>query len=325
MNNILSICIPTYNRAEKLRGCIEHLIPQIVDYDIPIYVSDNASKDHTSEVIEELKNTYKYIYYSRNEENFGFDYNFTKVLKMSDSQYSWLLSDDDRVVKSAISDVLSILNYRSYDLVVLNGGQLSINSSGDFDILGRVKNISSKIYYDKNELLVELGWHMTWISCLIFCHDVIRKGQFDKYQNTSLVHVGAVFDYLADKDISVYWFEKPCLYGISTEILPSWVDKIFEIWVYNWFELVNSLPLYSKEAKFECIKNHGMQTSLFNSWRSFYNLRKLGYYNYSIYRKYYNYLKHVTDVPLYLLFIISIAPNFMIALSRKLTKAIAKL
>ncbi|NCC37176.1 MAG: glycosyltransferase, partial [Chloroflexia bacterium] len=49
---LLSICIPTYNRADLLEYCLEGL-REFERYDVPfeVVVSDNASEDRTLEVL----------------------------------------------------------------------------------------------------------------------------------------------------------------------------------------------------------------------------------------------------------------------------------
>ena len=63
----LSICIPTYNRALLLKECVESFLPEAVKYDIPIFISDNASSDNTKDVVEKLREVYPDIIYSRNQ------------------------------------------------------------------------------------------------------------------------------------------------------------------------------------------------------------------------------------------------------------------
>ncbi len=106
MNELLSICIPTYNRAEHVYTCISQLIPQLLPFNIPIYVSDNCSTDNTIDYINDLKEKYSYIFYSKNENNMGPDYNFAKVLKLSQSKYAWLLGDDDRINDKIINNIM---------------------------------------------------------------------------------------------------------------------------------------------------------------------------------------------------------------------------
>ena len=51
MNELLSICIPTYNRSQYLLQTLEAFLPQVIPHQIPIYVSDNGSTDKTISII----------------------------------------------------------------------------------------------------------------------------------------------------------------------------------------------------------------------------------------------------------------------------------
>ena len=68
---ILSICIPTYNRAQYLEVSLDALIVELQDFSdqVEIVVSDNASTDTTREIVERAKMRFAHISYSRNEEN----------------------------------------------------------------------------------------------------------------------------------------------------------------------------------------------------------------------------------------------------------------
>ena len=51
---LLSICIPTYNRAELLRSALLSLVPQVKESggEVELVVSDNCSTDDTRRVVE---------------------------------------------------------------------------------------------------------------------------------------------------------------------------------------------------------------------------------------------------------------------------------
>ena len=42
----LTIAIPTYNRAGKLKKCVECILPQIKNKPVELLVNDNASTDN---------------------------------------------------------------------------------------------------------------------------------------------------------------------------------------------------------------------------------------------------------------------------------------
>lgn len=111
---ILSIAIPTWNRANTLKKALEILFLQILEYKdlIEIVISDNASTDNTQNVIEEFSKRYPEIVMKTflQNENTGFYGNFCKVKELSTAKYVWLLSDDDFICNGLIKEVLHVLN-----------------------------------------------------------------------------------------------------------------------------------------------------------------------------------------------------------------------
>lgn len=84
---LVSICIPTYNRAPYLKKCLDSLVcqPEFLDGKVEIVVSDNASTDDTFDVMREYTKKYGNIVYNRNSQNLGQingDYNFAIVLSL---------------------------------------------------------------------------------------------------------------------------------------------------------------------------------------------------------------------------------------------------
>lgn len=325
MNKTLSICIPTYNRADKLRESLEQLIPQICKDDIPIYISDNASTDRTKEVVFEIKDKYPLVFYSKNNENYGADYNISFVLTMAKSEYAWLLGDDDRIKPGSIDLVLKQLVNNNYDMLVVNGGGLDVNEFNNIKVNGRVENLKSCVIKDRNKLLVDLGWHMTWMSCLVFSSKIIKNGRFQKYLGTSLIQFATIFDYFSDKNISVCWISEGCIYSAASGLLPSWIGNTFDIWAKNWFNVVNSLPSsYSNDSKMECIKRHGINSNIFNL-KGFYSLRKYGCFSIVHFKKYYEYFEYVTNVPKIVLLLITLLPVNLLIMIRDAKRAISKI
>jgi glycosyltransferase involved in cell wall biosynthesis len=70
-NPIISICIPTYNRADFLKICINNIINQdaFSENKIEIVISDNNSPDNTYEVVKTFQKNYSNIKYFKNHEN----------------------------------------------------------------------------------------------------------------------------------------------------------------------------------------------------------------------------------------------------------------
>lgn len=115
-NPLLSICIPTYNRANCLKDCLESIVSQCRDnaasQQIEVVISDNASTDNTKEIVSEFQNKFTNLKYFRNNENIGFDRNFSNVVEKSSGVYCLTIGDDDSFFDGSIPFLLkSIENY----------------------------------------------------------------------------------------------------------------------------------------------------------------------------------------------------------------------
>jgi glycosyltransferase involved in cell wall biosynthesis len=302
MNELLSICIPTYNRAEILHACLENLVPLATPYAIPIYISDNASTDTTEEVTKSFKQGYPHIYYSRNKENVK-DFSFGLALKMAQSQYAWLFNDKSRIKKETLPQVLGELKTKEYALLILNLTE---------DEHLRVKDLPSpKIYTDPNQLLVDLGWHMTMVSSTIWSRRLIDTARFELFLGSPFMQLEALLNCLPQQPFRAYWEPRPLFY--NAPVLSGWAaEKIFEFFIECWKAAIEGLPSpYQEDAKKQCIKNHGIKSGLF-SYNNFVRFRKAGQYNRAVYEKYALLWDQVTDVPKWKLWLVAHLPPILV-------------
>ena len=121
-NPLLSICIPTFNRAEFLREALDSILKQINENNegkVETCISDNASQDNTEELVEEYqkKSPIPIIYY-KNETNMGADYNFLKVAEIANGEYFWWLGSDDIIEEGGIDRILKEINNRGENISI---------------------------------------------------------------------------------------------------------------------------------------------------------------------------------------------------------------
>ena len=112
MKKLLTICLPTYNRANVLSESLEHIVSQITDENktkVEILVSDNCSTDNTPEVVKSFIERGIPIVYNRNSENLGSDGNFLYCINNASGKYIWLLGDDDYLVEGTLDYLLSFM------------------------------------------------------------------------------------------------------------------------------------------------------------------------------------------------------------------------
>jgi hypothetical protein len=88
----VTVGIPTFNRAEWLRGAIESVLAQSYTR-FHIIVSDNASTDETPDVVRAFGDPR--ITYVRSEQNLGAVGNINRLIGLADTEYVVLLPDDD--------------------------------------------------------------------------------------------------------------------------------------------------------------------------------------------------------------------------------------
>jgi len=304
-NKLLSICIPTYNRAFLLRNNLAILCPLLNIYpEVSIIVSNNCSTDDTAEVLSSFENIYKNFSVFTQKENVGADKNFETVLKISDAKYQWLLGDSHLVDEIGLRKILDILRNNSPNLLVIN----------------REMHFSfpSKKYTDSDLLLKELGWHITNIASLIISCELIAGTNFKKYYGTNLIQFGIVFEYLAFLNSVNVIFENDRILKSTDALLiqkhkgNSWFPKYaWSIFAKSWTDVVLSLPSnYTLSSKRECIVKHNKYTKIF-SIRNIFLMRSTGDYNYSVYRENVEYIKFVIGRQRGLYFILSVYPNWL--------------
>ena len=108
MNNILlSICIPTYNRANRLENALKSAISNTFD-NIEVIVSDNNSQDNTSEIVEKFKD--KRIRYNKNETNIGANLNIIHTVEIAMGDYILFLSDEDLINENGLLAILNTIS-----------------------------------------------------------------------------------------------------------------------------------------------------------------------------------------------------------------------
>lgn len=109
----LTIAVPTYNRNVLLKKTLQHLLPQINGH-CKLLIVDNCSDIPVASTLQEDLNKYQHINYkiARNVVNIGGGSNLLRCLELCETDWIWLLGDDDIPSDNAIENLLSIIkNY----------------------------------------------------------------------------------------------------------------------------------------------------------------------------------------------------------------------
>ena len=105
---LVSVGIPTFNRAAKLARAAESVLRQ-THGDIELVISDNASADETENVCRELVARDGRVRYLRGTANRGPTANFNTVIGEMRGEYVMLLSDDDWLEETYVERCLAAL------------------------------------------------------------------------------------------------------------------------------------------------------------------------------------------------------------------------
>ena len=111
---LLTIAIPTFNRAGQLETLLDVLEPQLSGRsEVELFVSDNASDDRTPEVIAAAASRFALagarLRAHRQPRNVGSDANFAFCFAQANGQFFWMCGDDDLIVPNAVAEVLALL------------------------------------------------------------------------------------------------------------------------------------------------------------------------------------------------------------------------
>ena len=112
-NRLLTIIMPVYNHCDNIRRNLENTIPLVIPYknDVSIYVSDNASSDGTRELVEKYVRNYPDIVsYHCQQKNITASPNFNHAVHSVNSEYCYILGDDDFIFPEFLPTVLSLMN-----------------------------------------------------------------------------------------------------------------------------------------------------------------------------------------------------------------------
>lgn len=112
---LLSICIPTYNRASSLSELLKKLceVKERFEDDVEICISDNCSDDNTASIL----NSYRLrlgLNTKRQITNLGGTLNIISVSQMMSGHWGILLGDDDSLDLDGLEELMCLLR-RSED------------------------------------------------------------------------------------------------------------------------------------------------------------------------------------------------------------------
>ena len=117
---LLSVCIPSYNRALYLKKSLENLLTQIPAYklEVEVILNDNASSEDLQTLTQSISKEYQLpIIYSKNVNHVDAETNFVLTVSKATGDYVYLMGDDDIVSPNFFDIIIPLLRLHKYGLI----------------------------------------------------------------------------------------------------------------------------------------------------------------------------------------------------------------
>jgi len=213
---ILSICIPTYNRAEYIGEAIESVLDQITpdtQDKVEICISDNASTDNTEKIVKNYQRKKKCnIVYHKNEENLGADNNFLKVIDIANGEYCLWIGSDDAIEDNILTKLINIISNSKINFYLLTQNCYDITLTkkkkcNNHKLLERGDGVLTM-----DELLTDSIYLLGFISVLIVKKEIfIKKDPLEnKYMNSQYIHMYKILNAL-NSGSNIYFIREPMI------------------------------------------------------------------------------------------------------------------
>ena len=181
---LLSIAIPTYNRAGFLKNLLRQVVPQAKALGglVEICISNNASSDTTREIIMSFKDAYPdLITYHENEKNLGYDRNILKAIELAVGEFIWTFGDDDLVKYGGLDEIIKLIKKSSIEktgLIFVRREEYFIDKKNGEKIIccNTVDKLKPEIFMiDKKDVMGMYTADPGFMSVLIFNGRILKN------------------------------------------------------------------------------------------------------------------------------------------------------
>ena len=232
---LLSICIPTWNRAETLQASLLSIVSQVEFAnrdDIEIVVSDNGSTDCTRRIVESIaQNHGSKIIYKRNLKNkYGFnvahnDKNFEAALSHGRGDFLKLANDSLLWHPGSLAKLIDVVQATKDKKPQL----VFTNTNAETDDLALVKNA--------DELLVSASYYLTWIGSFgIWKSDLDSIDDFSRHASLQLIVLDVVMRFITKKQLGI--IDNRHHFSVM-ETGPKYGYNIAEVFGTNYLHILN--------------------------------------------------------------------------------------
>ncbi|MGA2418069.1 MAG: glycosyltransferase family 2 protein [Candidatus Staskawiczbacteria bacterium] len=256
---LISIAIPTYNRAVYLENLLNHIAPQAKESGgiVQICISNNCSTDNTHKVVMDFKEKYPgLINYNANEKNLGFDINMLKVIEMAQGDFVWPLGDDDLVVDGGFKKVIDFIdNYcdENTGLIMLGNKSYFVDSKTGKEVVyfDTAEKDKPRIYKINLKDIIGIRFSNSYLSVLLFNNNFLKR-ILEEEREIIEKSVGGLYIHTFLYQLMLLKYPKLEIIKLNEIIITDdshyhkiYIEDKFTIFYASWKKL-NDLLLHSK-------------------------------------------------------------------------------
>jgi len=261
---MLSICIPTYNRAALLEKTLNHLLT-FSKLDIEVNISNNNSNDETLKVIEKYKQKFEKFNYVTTNETVDILDNFDLALHLATQKYTLVLCDDDLANESDLILGVSLLENET-DLVAVYSGFKKYNLKNElletlkFSETLEVYNLENAHLLLSRFISLDLGIYKT----------ELHKFLINTHDNYSPMGWEPISTFLSKGNIGIvpYFFINRYSHDDQYSNTQNSSSQFHDIWISH-VEIFLAKLTCSPNEKFQALVNFKAKYYRYKVWRSY--------------------------------------------------------
>jgi len=193
----IGICIPTYKRPDFLRRCLDSILDQANGLPVEIFVADDSCSDVNDEVIRAAALRFPALRHRRNETNLGINENIRRVVEMADTDYAWLVGEDDYFLPDALARAVAEVESASSPFVLCNYALVEDSETAP---VRTALDVSVDTAVTADRLIRRHLWSAGFMGACLFELRSWRRVASDRYHGTYYAHVGHIVEMLERPD-----------------------------------------------------------------------------------------------------------------------------
>lgn len=237
---MLTIAIPTYDRNEEIINLLSVLLPQVsqCSYICQILIVDNCSPQPVNESIDKIISDFPDVQVTvhRNLANVGLAANLLRCFEFCNTEWMWLLGDDDLVFNNACELIISKIKDNPDSHFIHFASNLGKRTT-EFCAIG-VNELLDKIDNYDNFNFISVG-----VYRIIFFKPYISLGYL--YDYTISPHIVLLIKGFAEHNLKVTFTNREIVEHIRPSEEKAWSRLEF----YHRLFIILEIPCFNHEQR----------------------------------------------------------------------------